>query len=52
MVANQIVYSSLEQRSVLKFLLFEKGKLCEIYRRIFDLYGEACFSQKKYLLMG
>ena len=44
MVANQ--YSKLEQRSVINFLLAEKCKPCEIYRRICNVYGETCFSEK------
>ena len=35
-----------EQRSFFKYLLAEKCKLCEIYRRIFNGYRETCFSQK------
>ena len=37
MVANQC--SSLEQRSIIKFFMAKKCKLCEIYR-------EECFNQK------
>ena len=36
----------IEQRSVIKYLLAEKYKLCEIYRRMCDVYGEAYFSSK------
>ena len=35
MAANQTECFTLEQRSVIKFLLVEKGKPCEIYRRMF-----------------
>ena len=38
--------SRLEQRSVIKFLVADKCKPCEIYRRMCDVYWEACFSQK------
>ena len=37
---------SIEQRSVIKLLLADKYKLCEIYRRMRDVYGKACFSKK------
>ena len=43
--ANQINQFRLVQRSVMKFLVAEKCKLCEIYWTICDVYGEACFSQ-------
>ena len=36
----------LEQRSVIKFLVAEKCKPCEIYRRLCDVYETASFSQK------
>ena len=36
----------IEQRSVIKYLLAEKCKPCEIYRRMYDVYGEECFSQE------
>ena len=39
-------FSSLEQRSIIKFLLAVKCKPCEIYQRICDVYEEACFNQK------
>ena len=42
MVANQ-----LEQRSVIKFFVVIKWKLCEIYIRMCDVYGEASFSEKR-----
>ena len=38
----------IEQRSFIKYLLAEKGKPCEIYRRMYDLYREAFFSQKMF----
>ena len=46
MVANQTEYSRLEQQSVIKSLVVEKYKLCEIYRRICDVYSETCFNKK------
>ena len=52
MVSNQTAYSKLEQRSVSKFLIAEKCKQCEIYRKINDVYGEACLSQNKILTNG
>ena len=39
----------LEKKSVIKFLVAENCKLCEIYRRMCDAYREACFSQKKFM---
>ena len=47
MAANQTDRSSLEQRSVIKFLLAEKCKQSEIYRRIWDVYREVCLRRKK-----
>ena len=41
MVANQIV---LEQNSVIKFLVAEKCKPCEIYSQICHAHGQACFN--------
>ena len=38
----------LEQRSVIKFLVTEKCKQCEIYKRMCDVYGKACFSLKMF----
>ena len=31
--------------SIMIFLVIDKGKLCEIYRRMCDVYGKVCFSQ-------
>ena len=39
-------YFTLEQRSVIKFLMAERCKVCEIYRRMCDVNWGACFSQK------
>ena len=39
----------LDQMSVIKFLLAKKYKPCEIYRRMYDVYWEACFNPKKCL---
>ena len=41
---NPHEYSRFEQRSIIKFLVTEKGKPCEIYWRICDVYRKACFS--------
>ena len=46
MEANQIECSRLEQRSVIKFMVMEKCKPCEIYRRMCDVYEKAIFSKK------
>ena len=45
MMANQTQCSWFQQRSVIKYLLAEKCKLCEIYKRIYDVY-KACFDKK------
>ena len=42
MVANQSAPGL--NRSVIKFLVGEKCKSCEIYRRMYDVYRETCFS--------
>ena len=39
--------SRFEQRSVVKFLMAEKFKPSEIYRRKCDVYKELCFNEKK-----
>ena len=46
MVANQTEASRLEQRTVIKFLMAQKCKPCEIYRRMHGVYWEAYFSQR------
>ena len=46
MGANQIECYTLKQKSIFKFLIAEKYKPCEIYRRVDDVCREACFSQK------
>ena len=38
MVANKAEFLRLELRSVIKFLVAEKCKPCEIYRRMCDVY--------------
>ena len=38
----------LEQRFVIKFLMAEKDKPCEIYKRMCDVNGEACFNKKMF----
>ena len=45
MVANTTECFRFEQISVIKLLVVEKCKVCEIYRKI-DVYGEAYFSQE------
>ena len=39
-------YASLNRGLSWNFLVFEKYKPCEIYRRKWDVYREACFSQR------
>ena len=48
MPANQTQCSWHKQRSVIKSLLAEKYKPYKIYRRMCDMYREACFSQKMF----
>ena len=48
MAANQTGCSRIEKKSAIKYLIDEKNKLSEIYRRMYDMYGEACLSQKDY----
>ena len=38
--------SRIEQRSVIKFLVAEQCKPSDIFRRMSDMYEEACCSQK------
>ena len=45
---NSIVCFRLKQRPEIKFLLAGKCKLYEIYGRMCDWYGEACFNQKMF----
>ena len=37
-----------EQRSVIKSLVIKGWKSYEIYKRMYDVYGEACFSSKEW----
>ena len=46
MVANQKKYSRLEQRSAIRFLVAEKCKQYEYYRRMCSGFREECFSQR------
>ena len=48
---NQIEWSMLEQRPVIKSLVAEKCKPCEIYKRICDKHRQACLV-KRCLQMG
>ena len=48
MAADQVECFRLKQRSVIKFLLVEKSKPYEIYRKICDVHREECFSQKMF----
>ena len=47
MVANQTECSGYEQRLVIKYFVIENCKPYEIYTRMRDVYGKACFSKKK-----
>ena len=47
MVANQTKGSRLEQRTVTKFLMAEKYKPCEVYRRMCDMYREVGLNKKE-----
>ena len=46
MVTNQTQCLKLEQRPVVKFLVAEKCKPCEIYRRMCVAYRQTSFSPK------
>ena len=46
MASNQTEYFRLEQKSLTEILVAEKSKPCEIYKRMCDMYGEACFNEK------
>ena len=46
-VANQTECSRLEQRSVIKFLVAEKCNPCETYRKMYDVFRETYFIEKK-----
>ena len=46
MAVDQTESSMHELRSVIKFLIGEKFKPCEIYIRMSDLYRKACFNPK------
>ena len=48
---GELKCSRLEQSSVIKFLVTEKSKSWETYRRMSDVYGEGYFNQKN-LQMG
>ena len=48
MAAYQTECTRLELRSDIKFLVAEKCKPCEIYTRMCDVYGKACFSQENF----
>ena len=52
MAATQTECFRLGQKSVIKFFVAEKCKPCEIYERMYDVYGDSCFSKKKYLEMS
>ena len=45
LMAGQTEHFKFEERSVIKFLVAEKCKPCEIYRRMCDVFGDACFSK-------
>ena len=48
MATNQAGCSRSGQKSVVQFLLVQKCKPCDIYRRMCDVYGEASFSQRNF----
>ena len=51
MTANQTQSTRLEQRFVIKFMVAEKCKPCEIYSRMGDVYIEGNLNPKKCLQM-
>ena len=48
MAANQTKFSRLKQMFVMRFLSADKCKLYRIYRKMCDVYREACFSQNMF----
>ena len=46
LVETQRECSKPEQRPVINFSVAEKSKLCEMYRRLCDVYGETGFSKR------
>ena len=47
-MANQTLYSLLAQKSTIEIMIAEMCKPYEIYRKMSNVYGEACFSFKKW----
>ena len=47
MAENLTEWSRLKQKSIIKFLVVEKSKPWEIYRRMCDVYQEAWFSRRE-----
>ena len=43
--ANLKQYSRVEQSSIIKSLVAQNCKPSDIYRKIYDVYREACFSE-------
>ena len=52
MVTTQTDCSSLEQRSVLNFLVAKKCKIYEIYGKMCDVYWEPCLVRNIYKWVG
>ena len=47
MAVNQIECSRPEQKSIIQFLVAEKGKPSEIYRKMSDVYRKTWFGKKQ-----
>ena len=45
MMVNQTEFSRLEQRSLMKFLVAQNYKPCEIYKRMCEVYAGTRFHQ-------
>ena len=52
MVANQTEYCRHEQRSLIKSFVDDRCKPCDLYKRMYDMFGEECFSKKNCLEIG
>ena len=46
MTVNQIELSGIEKKLVINILVTAKCKLCEYYRRTYNVYGRAYFIKK------
>ena len=49
MAAHPTEFTRPEQRSVIEFLVAEKCKPCEIYRRVYDVHEKAYLNRNVYI---